>query len=426
MHPSSNLAQGTGIRGVPRLGTRLVWLLLGCTGLATFAGLTSDLIRQIARPCTDCYLGAFEPPIDPYGHALKHSEAIAAATTTPPATSVRAVPAAMPGAPPEGSRPWLVLNGALALGRTASLGAIGIGQSDAALLTPNDGAALHKFPVGGVDFMYPWTFAKFEPDVVNKAAQDPWRSTAVGRFSEYRFHLSPLSGAPSFPGSPSSEAQWRELTDYRFPANDLATGDMGTGNGLAGAPTLPWFQSVAVQKDLEQHFVQIGPYGLNAIVSPGASQSVAPTSTFTGVGADAEYRFAGGDAAGVLSAHSMLIHEARWFDANSRVGFHALDTFRTDLSWTIDSMVTPSIQYFRNTGSADAMQDFGPGGRSNSAGVIAGLSYVPWSQTDAPLQSLNLRFDAQYVSYMEPNGISGHGAGGSKSIYLSLWGALHF
>ncbi len=56
-----------------------------------------------------------------------------------------------------------------------------------------------------------------------------------------------------------------------------------------------------------------------------------------------------------------------------------------------------------------------PGARPNSAGVIAGVTYVPWNRAGSPIQFLNLRFAAQYVSYTEFNG-NGHGAGANNGV----------
>ena len=187
-----------------------------------------------------------------------------------------------------------------------------------------------------------------------------------------------------------------------------------------------------MQKDLEQHFLQIGTYGMNASASPGGGQSAGTTDTVTDLGAEANYQFivnSAGAVSDILSGHSILIHEARSLDAGNRVlgpnGFNTLDTFRTDVSWSIAETVTSSIQYFRTAGSVDAIQYFSPGGRPNSAGVIAGVTFTPWSKPESPVRFLNLRIAVQYLAYTEFNG-NGRGAGGNNGVYLSLLGALHF
>jgi hypothetical protein len=168
---------------------------------------------------------------------------------------------------------------------------------------------------------------------------------------------------------------------------------------------------------------------MNASLFPGSGQSASATEALTDLGAGVNYQFVvdpGSAVSNILSVHSTLIHETRSFDASNRAnGIYALDTFRADLSWAIADTVTPEIQYFRTTGSTDTTQYPWPGARPNSAGVIAGVTYVPWNSAGSPIQFLNLRFAAQYVSYTEFNG-NARGVGTNNGVYLSLWGALHF
>lgn len=84
MHPSLNLSQGSAAHGVSRLGTSLILLVLGYWGITLLARAVPDIIRRIAQPCAGCYLGAFGPPLEPYGHPFRQSEDTATAGTTPP------------------------------------------------------------------------------------------------------------------------------------------------------------------------------------------------------------------------------------------------------------------------------------------------------------------------------------------------------
>src|ERR1019366_1471046 len=207
------------------------------------------------------------------------------------------------------------------------------------------------------------------------------------------------------------------------------------GVSTAGTPwiqeTFPYWR-VAVQKDLERHFLQIGTYRTNADVSPGDSRPSGNTGAFTGTGADAHYQFTvnpDGAVSDILSAHATLIHQERSPDPGYREmggsGNDSFDTFLADASWSIGQTVTPSIQYFQPAGSSDAIQYSWPGGRRNSAGVIAGVAYVPWASFESPVHFLNLRFAAQYIAYTEFNGTP-RGASANNALFLSLWGALRF
>ena len=102
-----------------------------------------------------------------------------------------------------------------------------------------------------------------------------------------------------------------------------------------------------------------------------------------------------------------------------------LDTMRADVSYAIGATWTPSVQIFRTAGSVDLAQFATPNGRPNSSGMMAELAYVPWGKPDSPVKFMNLRFAASYVAYTEFNG-SSHGASANNTLYLSLWGAMHF
>jgi hypothetical protein len=64
MCPSFNPAQGSAAYRIPRAGTSLVLLALGCWGIANVARMMPGLVRSVTRPCAGCYLGAFEPPLE--------------------------------------------------------------------------------------------------------------------------------------------------------------------------------------------------------------------------------------------------------------------------------------------------------------------------------------------------------------------------
>jgi hypothetical protein len=176
---------------------------------------------------------------------------------------------------------------------------------------------------------------------------------------------------------------------------------------------------VALQKELERHFLQIGTY----------EAQPSPSADMTDVAAGASYRFiinSNSNASDSLSAHATIIHGIRSSAADAMFsGLRVLDAFRADASYSFADTITPSIQYFRTAGAGGAEQYGWPGSRPNSAGVIAGVAYIPWARSSTPIQSLNLRFAAQYVAYTSFDSVV-HGTGASGALYLSLWGALRF
>jgi hypothetical protein len=56
---------------------------------------------------------------------------------------------------------------------------------------------------------------------------------------------------------------------------------------------------------------------------------------------------------------------------------HILDTVRFDVSYSFAATVTPSMQYFRTTGTTDINYWTTPNGSPNSDGMILEVAYVP-------------------------------------------------
>jgi hypothetical protein len=102
-----------------------------------------------------------------------------------------------------------------------------------------------------------------------------------------------------------------------------------------------------------------------------------------------------------------------------------LDVFRAEASYGLTETITPSIQYFRAT-NAPGPRYAWPGSRGQtSAGLAAGLTFVPWSDRDSPVPLLNVRISARYVAYTEFAGVP-RGATPSSALSLSLWGRVRF
>ena len=59
---------------------------------------------------------------------------------------------------------------------------------------------------------------------------------------------------------------------------------------------------------------------------------------------------------------------------------HSLDTMRFDVSYSFAATVTPSVQYFRTSGTTDAAYWGSPTGSPNSDGMILEVAYVPWGK----------------------------------------------
>ena len=179
--------------------------------------------------------------------------------------------------------------------------------------------------------------------------------------------------------------------------------------------------------------LEVGAYALIGNVLPGGNQTFGLGTRVTDTALDATYQFIvdpGRVTSDMLSAHGTYIHEDGNIDPSAPSGLfatlhHTLDTMRFDVSWSFAATVTPTVQYFRTTGTADPGFWSTPNGSPNSEGMIFEVAYVPFGKPDTPFRTLNVRFALQYVDYLTFNGTSAN-ARDNNNFYLSAWTALRF
>ena len=87
--------------------------------------------------------------------------------------------------------------------------------------------------------------------------------------------------------------------------------------------------------------------------------------------------------------------------------------------------VTPTVQYFRTSGTNDPGFWSTSNGSPNSEGMIFEVAYVPFGKPDTPFRTLNVRLALQYVDYFTFNGTSAD-ARDNNNLYLSTSTALKF
>ena len=191
---------------------------------------------------------------------------------------------------------------------------------------------------------------------------------------------------------------------------------------------------LALIRDWQSHHLELGGYALSANVVPGNNQTFGLVTRKTDAALDATYQFIS-DPAKVtsdrLTAHATYIHETACMAASPAQVLtgalldHTLDTLRVDISYSFAATVTPSIQYFRTSGTTDINYWGTPNGSPNSDGMIFEIAYVPWGKPDSPFANVNLRLSAQYVSYFSFDGSSAN-ARNNNNFYFNLWTAVKF
>ena len=363
-------------------------LLLGILGSATAAHTMPGFTRQTGQPCVACHVGPRTSPLGPYGRLLSLDNLTVPETPSWPPSKTFLASFTVTRDAMADRRPPIDADG---VKRDAGLSFLGVSDltgytlnDPTNALTPGNGWSETTTP----DWSFPWSFVSAPIGAATPATVD-----------------APIAG------------ETKGLT----PGYDGRTIDLNAAGAQPDA-SAPWITShwhVALQKELESHFLQIGTYEAQTSTS----------ADMTDVAAGASYRFiinSNGGASDSLSAHATIIHGIR-SSATDVIfsGLRVLDAFRADASYSFSDTITPSIQYFRTAGAGGAEQYGWPGSRPNSAGIIAGVAYIPWARSNTPIQSLNLRFAAQYVAYTSFDSVV-HGTGASGALYLSLWGALRF
>jgi hypothetical protein len=199
------------------------------------------------------------------------------------------------------------------------------------------------------------------------------------------------------------------------------------------ATSLVPYARLALIKDWGSHHAEVGAYALNGSVLPGGNQTFGFGNRVIDTALDANYQFIFDPAkvtSDMLSAHGTYIHEHSSIEGSEAQALfgtlrHSLDTVRFDVSYSFAATVTPSLQYFRTTGTADASYWSTPTGSPNSDGIIFEVAYVPWGKPNSPFPNMNLRLAVQYVNYFTFDGSSAN-AGNNNNFYFSLWTAVKF
>jgi hypothetical protein len=432
----------------------LAALFMLATNQAAFA--VPSFAIQTGQPCAACHIGAFGPQLTPYGRDFKMHGYVASdgrdhglpiAFTTQSSFTHTAQPqdgGAAPGFKPNDNFAIDQLSLYYAGQLTSKVGAFielnydGVAQQ--AKLNNMDIRHASEGELLGQELLWGLTVNN------SPTVQDPWNSTPVWGFPYNSSPLAPTPMAATLVDNSLGQraigvgaySLWDSLV---YLEGDVYKGlDRATLRATGQVPDdsdqtssfLPYAR-VALLKDWERHHAEIGAYMLTGTVVPGGGQTFGLPVRKTDVALDANYQFIA-DASRVtsdrLSAHATYIHETASMAPDDALTLgaldnHWLDTMRADVSYSVAATVTPSVQYFRTVGSADANYWGTPNGSPNSDGMILEVAYVPWGKPDSPFPNMNVRLAVQYVNYFRFDGTSVN-ASRNNNLYFSLWTAVKF
>jgi hypothetical protein len=413
---------------------------------------------QTGQPCATCHIGAFGPHLTPQGRDFKlhgyvgndgkdHGLPLAFVTET----SFTHTAAPQPGGAAPGFKP----NDNVAVDELDAYYAGRITSNIGGFIEFKFDGVAQQASVDNVDIRHVREGELFGKDVVwgittnnSPTVQDAWNSTPVWGYPFNRSPLAPIQmAAPVVDGALAHRVigvgAYTVWNDFLYWEADAYKGVNATALRAFGQVpiddsdrTTAFFPyaRVALMRDWEKNHIEVGAFALSADVVPGNDQTLGIGTRKTDAAFDATYQYIT-DPTKVtsdrLSAHATYIHEiARTEAAFAQVlpGAlldHPLDTMRVDISYSFAATVTPSVQYFRTTGSADVNYWATPNGSPNADGMIFEIAYVPWGKPDSPFPNVNLRLAAQYISYFTFDGTSAN-ARSNNNFFFNLRTAVKF
>jgi hypothetical protein len=415
---------------------------------------------QTGQPCAACHVGAFGPQLKPYGRDFKLHGYVASdgkdkehglpfAMTTQMSFTKTNKP--QPGLADQGFRP----NDNFAIDELSLYYAGRITPEIGAFIEVSYDGVAQQGGLGAVDIRHAREGQLFGQDVLwgltannGPTVTDPWNSTPTWGFPYNRSPLAPSpmastlvdGGLEGRVGGGGGYMLWNDLLYLEgdlykgLNGNALKTvGQVPIDDGNRTTSFIPYGR-IALIKDWEKHHVEVGAFALSGDVMPGGDQNFGVRNHTTDLALDATYQFILHPTkvtSDMISAHATFIHERSTMQASTAQSMtgaalnHSLDTFRADISYSWAATITPSIQYFRTTGSTDPIYWTTPNGSPNSDGVIYEIAYVPWGKPDSPYPNVNLRLAVQYIDYFHFDG-SALNARDNNNFYFSLWTAVKF
>jgi hypothetical protein len=413
---------------------------------------------QTGQPCAACHIGSFGPQLTPYGRDFKlhgytasdgKDHGLPLAFTTQ--TSFTHTQAPQPG----GAAPGFRDNDNFAVDQLSLYYAGKIAPNVGGFIELNYDGVAQKASLNNVDIRYASEGQIFKEDVLwgitannNPTVQDPWNSTPAWGFPYNRSALAPTPAASTLVDGGLGQrvvgvgvySLWNDLLYLEsdvykgLTAPAMTTLGQVPSDGDQTTAFIPYGR-IALIKDWgsKSHNAEIGAYALSSNVVSGADQTLGFNIRKTDAALDATYQYIS-DPSKVtsdrLSAHATYIHETAKMQLSDALALgalvdHWLDTMRFDVSYSFAATVTPSVQYFRTVGTADAAYWSTPNGSPNSDGMIFEIAYVPWGKPDSPFPNVNVRLAAQYISYFKFDG-SYANASRNNNFYFSLWTAMKF
>jgi hypothetical protein len=391
--------------------------------------------QQTGQPCAMCHVGAFGPQLKPFGRAFKLNGYVLSDGKEHPLPIAFLVESSFTHTATDQPNP----------APTALFGPAGsndnFGIDEAALfyggrITPDVGAFIqvtydevaNQLHWDDSDIRYARSGNLFGNDYVagltlnnHPTVQDVWNSTPAWGYPYTTADLLPTPNASTLIDNTLAQrvvgfggyTLWNnwvyaEIDGYQPLGLDVlnALGIVPIAGATSYDGVMPYWR-VALQHDFGDNSFEIGTYGIAGKAFPSADKSAGTTDNLTDTAFDASYQWTGGEDH-FISAHATYIDEQLDLNASS-ILFSSnprdhLSTFRTDLTYSYQDTIVPTVQYFTTWGSNDAAYWGTANGSPNSSGFKIELAYIPFGKSDSFTRLYNTRLELQYTAYTEFNG----------------------
>ncbi len=428
------------------IGLLLAWVALPAQAIPAFA-------EQTGQPCSQCHVGAFGPQLKPYGRDFKlygytasdgESHLPGLALTLQSGFTHTAD--TQPGNADQGLKP----NNNLILDQQIS-GYFGgrLGHDVGAFVQVTYDGTAAAWQWDNTDVRYAHATSLFGRDAVfgltlnnSPTVQDLWNSTPVWGFP---YNASSVAATPAssalLDGGLGEQvlglgayAVWNDLVYAEFASyralngaflNHLGTGPNRTGSTDIYSGAIPYLR-LALMHETDEHYLQAGFLALDAARLPGGDRTTGLADRVQDRGIDANYAWKGSDVH-YVSAHALWLRENLDLAASQlltgSLPHDRLDTLRADLSYSWRNTWTPTVQWFRTTGSADPVYWGTAGQVPDSRGQVFEIAWSPLGKPESLPAWLNLRAALQFVRYDQFDGDHSLAAQ-HNTAYLSFWFAF--
>jgi hypothetical protein len=407
--------------------------------------------RQTGQPCATCHTAFLE--LTPFGRRFKlGGYTLGGGNWKGPPFAAMLQPTFTHTQEPQpgGAAPGFAANNVLAMQQVSLFTGGAITENSGAFIQGTYDGVAHRFSWDNTDIRYARPVSVGGHTLIwgisannNPTVQDVWNTIPAWSFPYISSAVAPQPTATPFINATYAQQvaglsayafvddmYYFEFGGYRPLSNktQLALGvDVSGQSPISG--TAPYWR-VAAEKNIGNHSLEIGTFGLAAQVSPlGLSQ--AGSDSFADIGVDAQYQYLGDPH--TVTVRGAWIHENHNTGASQALGLadnanDQLQSLNVSASYIYDHSWSLTAGRLSVGGTTDAALYGTSTGSPNSAGWIFELAYLPFSNGGPSFWPwLNFRIGLQYTRWTKFDGSTtnvdgmGRSANANNTLLVYVW-----